>query len=79
VTLTADKATKVDFKLEPRTPSFEDATASEIIAALPGTDAQKHFVHPVRQLPHVAVGAAEPQDEGTVGADHHAHGRSTKR
>jgi len=43
VTLTADKTTKVDFQLEPRTPSVEDATASEIIAALPGTDAQKHL------------------------------------
>jgi streptogramin lyase len=43
VALAAGKTTKVDFALEPRTPTFEDATASEIIAALPGTDAQKHL------------------------------------
>jgi streptogramin lyase len=43
VTLAAGKTAKVDFQLEPRTPSVEDATASEIIAALPGTDAQKHL------------------------------------
>ena len=43
VTLAAGKTTKVDFALDPRTPSVEDATASEIIAALPGTDAQKHL------------------------------------
>jgi streptogramin lyase len=43
VALTAGKTTKVDFRLEPRTPTVEDATASEIIAALPGTDEQKHL------------------------------------
>ena len=43
VALTAGKTTKVDFTLEPRTPTIEDATATEIIAALPGTDEQKHL------------------------------------
>jgi streptogramin lyase len=43
VTLAAGKTTQVDFQLEPRTPTVEDATASEIIAALPGTDEQKHL------------------------------------
>ncbi len=43
VTLTAGDTTQVDFALEPRTPTIEDATASEIIAALPGTDEQKHL------------------------------------
>jgi streptogramin lyase len=43
VTLAANKTTKVDFQLQPRTPTVQDATASEIIAALPGTDAQKHL------------------------------------
>ncbi len=43
VTLTAGRTTKADFTLEPRTPSIEDATASEIITALPGTDEQKHL------------------------------------
>jgi hypothetical protein len=43
VTLTAGRTTKVDFSLEPRTPRIEDATATEIIAALPGTDEQKHL------------------------------------
>ena len=44
VALTADKTTRVDFALQARTPSVEDATASEIIAALPGTDDQKHLL-----------------------------------
>jgi len=44
VALVADKTTKVDFTLEPRTPTVADATASEIIAALPGTDDQKHLL-----------------------------------
>ena len=43
VALTAGKTTNVDFALEPRTPKVEDATATEIIAALPGTDEQKHL------------------------------------
>jgi len=43
VALTAGRTTTVDFALEPRTPTVEDATASEIIAALPGTDEQKHL------------------------------------
>ena len=32
---------RVEFTLEPREPSLVDATASEIVAALPGTDEQK--------------------------------------
>ena len=43
VTLAAGKTTKVDFALQPKTPTVADATASEIIAALPGTDEQKHL------------------------------------
>jgi streptogramin lyase len=44
VALTADKTTKVDFTLQPRQPAVADATASEIISALPGTDDQKHLL-----------------------------------
>lgn len=44
VTLAADKTAKLDLKLTARTPSVEDATASEIVAALPGTDEQKHLL-----------------------------------
>ncbi|MBI2188491.1 MAG: carboxypeptidase regulatory-like domain-containing protein [Acidobacteria bacterium] len=43
-TLTAGKTTRVDFTLRPRQPTLEDATAAEIVAALPGTDEQKHLV-----------------------------------
>jgi streptogramin lyase len=43
-TLTAGKTTKVDFTLRSRTPTLEDATAADIVAALPGTDEQKHLV-----------------------------------
>ena len=43
VTLTTGNTARVNFTLTPRTPSFEDATASEIIAALPGTPEQKHL------------------------------------
>ncbi len=35
------ETTHVEFTLEPREPSLADATASEIVAALPGTDEQK--------------------------------------
>ena len=43
VMLTAGDTTRVDFALEPRTPTIEEATATEIVAALPGTDEQKHL------------------------------------
>lgn len=41
VSVSAGKATRLDFTLRSRQPSVEDATASEIVAALPGTDQQK--------------------------------------
>lgn len=44
VTLAAGKTAKVDLKLTARTPSVNEVTASEIIAALPGTDEQKHLL-----------------------------------
>jgi len=44
VALAAGKTAKLDFALTSRTPSVEDATASEIVAALPGTDEQKHLL-----------------------------------
>src|SRR5438309_2783217 len=39
VTLSAGKTSRVDFSLQPRQPSIADATASEIVAALPGPHA----------------------------------------
>jgi streptogramin lyase len=39
--LTNGKATTIDFKLNAKALAYEDATASEIVAALPGTDHQK--------------------------------------
>jgi virginiamycin B lyase len=44
VTLNAGSTAKGDFTLRPRQPSIADATASEIVAALPGTDEQKHLL-----------------------------------
>lgn len=41
VSLSEGQTQQVDFTLEPRTPTVAEATASEIIAALPGTDEQK--------------------------------------
>jgi streptogramin lyase len=41
VALSPGKTTRLDFTLQSRAPSVEDATASEIVAALPGTDEQK--------------------------------------
>ncbi len=41
VTLSQGKAAKIDFTLKPKPLAYEDATASEIVAALPGTDHQK--------------------------------------
>ena len=40
-TLTEGTSTQKDFALVARTPTLADATASEIIAALPGTDHDK--------------------------------------
>ena len=44
ITLAAGSTAKGDFTLRPRQPSIADATASEIVAALPGTDEQKHLL-----------------------------------
>ena len=44
ITLTAGRTSTADFTLRPRQPSIADATASEIVAALPGTDEQKHLL-----------------------------------
>ena len=44
ITLTSGNTTKSDFTLRPRQPSIADATASEIVAALSGTDEQKHLL-----------------------------------
>ena len=44
VTLAAGKTARLDFALQSRQPSITDATASEIVAALPGTDDQKHLL-----------------------------------
>ena len=41
VTLSQGKAAKIDFTLKAKPLAYEDATASEIVAALPGTDHQK--------------------------------------
>jgi streptogramin lyase len=43
-TLTAGQTRRVDFTLRSRRPTLADATAAEIVAALPGTDEQKHLV-----------------------------------
>src|ERR1051326_6462482 len=43
VTLSVGKTMRADFSLQPRQPSIADATASEIVAALPGTNEQKHL------------------------------------
>ena len=44
VMLSAGKTARADFNLQPRQPSITDATASEIVAALPGTNEQKHLL-----------------------------------
>lgn len=44
VTLSAARTARVDFTLKSRQPSIADATASEIVAALPGTNDQKHLL-----------------------------------
>ncbi len=43
-TLASGRTAKLDLTLTARTPSVEDVTASEIVAALPGTDEQKHLL-----------------------------------
>jgi virginiamycin B lyase len=43
-TLSSGKTTRLDFMLRSRQPSIADATAADIVAAMPGTDAQKHLL-----------------------------------
>src|SRR4051812_48559727 len=61
VALTAGQAAKADFTLKAKALAYEDATASEIVAALPGTDHQKvlfsqcgncHTLQWALRLPH---------------------------
>jgi virginiamycin B lyase len=44
VTLSSGRTARLDFTLQSRQPSIADATASEIVAALPGSDDQKHLL-----------------------------------
>ena len=44
VSLATGKTTRLDFTLRSRRPSIVDATASDIVAALPGSDDQKHLL-----------------------------------
>ncbi|MBI4464010.1 MAG: carboxypeptidase regulatory-like domain-containing protein [Acidobacteria bacterium] len=44
VTLSSGETARVDFTLQSRKPSLSDATAAEIMEALPGTDEQKHLL-----------------------------------
>ena len=44
VTLSAGKAARLDFALQPRQPSLSEATAAEIAMALPGTDEQRFLL-----------------------------------
>jgi len=44
VMLSAGKTARLDFTLPSRQPSITDATASEIVAALPGSNDQKHLL-----------------------------------
>ena len=43
VALAAGRTTRVDLTLQPRQPTLADATATDIVMALPGTDEQKHL------------------------------------
>ena len=44
VALAAGKTTRLDLSLQPRQPTLADATAADIVMALPGTDEQKHLL-----------------------------------
>src|SRR5262245_3538300 len=61
VSVVEGKSTKLDFTLKSKPLAYDDATASEIVAALPGTDHQKvllmqcsncHSLQWALQLPH---------------------------
>ena len=43
VTVASGKKTKVDFTLNPRKPTVDDASAGEIAMAMPGSESQKHM------------------------------------
>ena len=44
IAVSSGKTARADFVLRSRQPALADATASDIVAALPGTDEQKHLV-----------------------------------
>jgi virginiamycin B lyase len=44
ISLSAGRTARLDFTLRSRQPSIADATASDIVAALPGSDDQKHLL-----------------------------------
>ena len=62
VSVIAGTPTSLDITLRSRQPSVEDATASEIVAALPGTDLAEGALHAVQQLSHAAAGPARSRE-----------------
>jgi hypothetical protein len=65
VSVSEGKPAKIDFMLKSKPLAYEDATAAEIIAALPGTDHQKVLFSQCST--HVAMGTSGPADEGRLG------------
>ena len=63
VTLANGSTMRLDIELTSRTPLLEDATASEIIAALPGTNEQKHLLIQCDNCHSLQFALALPRDQ----------------
>ena len=77
ITLAAATTAKADFTLRPRQPSIADATASEIVAALPGTDEQKHLLIQCDNCHSLQFALRMSRHERRLERDHPADGRRT--
>jgi len=65
VMLTGGKTARLDFTLQSKQPSVNDANAEEIAMALPGTEEQLLDIA-VQHVPFVAASLEKPQDQGRV-------------
>jgi virginiamycin B lyase len=63
VTLSNGRTMSLDIELTSRTPLLEDVTASEIIAALPGTNDQKHLLIQCDNCHSLQFALAVPRDQ----------------
>ena len=73
------KPAKIDFTLKAKPLAYEDATASEIIAGLPGTDQQKVLFSQCSNCHTLQWALAVPRPQGRLGQGHQEDGGPRRR